>query len=199
MSSAGYTLEVIEGADSGRTVRLDTPLEIGRDQGLGLVLDDPQASRRHARVTLGEAGPVVEDLGSSNGTFVNDQPVERSRRLVPGDHLLIGTTVVQVHDARYAGSVSGVRAVPPVTALGVDVLEPSHSGHSATEPDPHPSFRAPEGEPGYVPSAQASPVGRDYEAVAALADGRLKRQTSVAAFGFLSIAALAVIAYFGAA
>lgn len=208
MSAAAYVIEVIEGADAGHRLDVGASLEIGREAGLPLTLDDDQASRRHARITVDDAGLSVVDLGSLNGTFVNAQPVESSRRLVAGDHLLIGTTVLELRDAREAaGSPSGVLAVPPVTQLAAEVLSTGQAGagqagdDAAPDPDPPPPFRAAEREPGYVaaaPGTEGHSPGSNYEAVAALVDGRVKRRTSATAFAFLSIAALVVIVYFGA-
>ena len=53
----------------------DRPVTIGRADDNVLVLDDPMVSKRHAKVTAGAAGPAIEDLGSYNGTYVNDRPV----------------------------------------------------------------------------------------------------------------------------
>ena len=205
MTGPAYVIEVIEGADAGRKLELGAPLEIGREPGLALVLDDEQASRRHALITLDGAVAVVEDLGSLNGTFVNDQPVERPRRLVSGDRVLIGTTVVELRDARdVARQPSAVLAVPHVTEVEAHVLNPGQAGEFPPAPEPEPALRTTESVPGYVP-AKSSPAdlpvpapSANYEAVAALVDGRVKHRTSVAAFGFLSLAALAVIVYFGA-
>lgn len=53
---------------------------VGRDDDCGLRLEDPTVSRRHARVTAGSTSVIVEDLGSSNGTWINgvraDAPIE---------------------------------------------------------------------------------------------------------------------------
>ena len=76
--------------------------------GLG---DDPEISRRHARLVRGESGELtVEDLGSSNGTFVNGDRLQAVRTLQVGDVVRMGKTVLQVTDA------SG--RVPELTRLG---------------------------------------------------------------------------------
>lgn len=62
---------------------------IGRADDNDLVLDSPKVSRRHARITCDAGTCRVEDLGSSNGTFVNGQPVTRTA-LSPGDRLRVG-------------------------------------------------------------------------------------------------------------
>lgn len=70
----------------------DVPVLIGRDPLCDIVLDDLQASRRHARIALDPSGAhFIEDLGSRNGTLVNGQPVRR-HPLAPGAHIQIGAT-----------------------------------------------------------------------------------------------------------
>ncbi len=66
-------------------------LAIGRAPDSQVVLADPLASSRHARLVAEPGGVVVEDLDSTNGTFVNDQQVSR-QLLAPGDRLRIGQT-----------------------------------------------------------------------------------------------------------
>jgi pSer/pThr/pTyr-binding forkhead associated (FHA) protein len=123
---AGLTLEIVEGAQAGRQVQLDSVVDIGRDASLPLHLDeDGQVSRRHARVTAQGGQAVVEDLGSTNGTFVNDQPIHSPRELRPGDRVRIGLTVLQVRSkAQVQDRPSAVRPVPQVTALDASVLNP---------------------------------------------------------------------------
>lgn len=86
------TLRVVAGRDLLRFVSLrpGDDLVIGRDEAAALVLVDPSVSRRHARVTCDPSGAIaIEDLGSTNGTAVNGQPVRRAQ-LRPGDQLEIG-------------------------------------------------------------------------------------------------------------
>jgi len=86
------TLHFIAPGQPSRTVFLSRlPFTIGRRRGCDLVLSDPQASRTHARISAQDGAFVLEDLGSTNGTFVNDQRVQR-QVLRPGDEIQIGQT-----------------------------------------------------------------------------------------------------------
>ena len=69
---------------------------IGRVAGCEVQLDDTSVSRQHARIELGDGRATVVDLGSQNGTLVNNQRVER-RDLVGGDVLTVGTAVLVFH------------------------------------------------------------------------------------------------------
>jgi hypothetical protein len=73
------------------------PLTAGRGEANDLALEgDEFASSRHARFETRRDGVWVEDLGSTNGTYVNGVKLTRSRRLVPGDIVRVGET-----DLRY--------------------------------------------------------------------------------------------------
>jgi RND superfamily putative drug exporter len=100
-AQAPQELEVVAGGDVGRRIALDGELLLGRTvDGDGRLGDDPETSRRHARVRRGEdGGLIVEDLGSANGTFVNGERIDERRRLGPGDELRIGHTTMRVTDA----------------------------------------------------------------------------------------------------
>ena len=123
---ADLILEIVEGNEAGRQLELDQALEIGRDQGMPVALtDDTQVSRRHARVSPQNGGAVVEDLGSSNGTFVNDQPIHSPRQLSPGDRLRIGLTVLELRSRQQVQQrPSAVQPRPQFTQVGEGVLEP---------------------------------------------------------------------------
>lgn len=76
------------------------PKTLGRDGICEVVLDDLKASRQHARIQLDENGDyLIEDLGSKNGTLINGQPLRR-HRLIPGDRIEIGTTLLIFQDAQ---------------------------------------------------------------------------------------------------
>src|SRR5215207_5494051 len=96
----------------GRELKLEADATIGRE-GCDVVLPDPEVSRRHAALRMTGSGPAVEDLGSSNGTFVNAQRIEGVRQLNEGDVVRFGNTEWELRGAPVAGA--GV-AAPQVTA-----------------------------------------------------------------------------------
>ena len=68
------------------------PLTIGKGPSTLQVADDPTVSTRHAEVALRGGLFVVTDLGSTNGTFVNNQRITQPTRLADGDLLRFGNT-----------------------------------------------------------------------------------------------------------
>jgi pSer/pThr/pTyr-binding forkhead associated (FHA) protein len=197
-------LEIVEGEEAGRQTQLDGPVEIGRDASTNLALDDEQASRRHARVSAQGDIAIIEDLGSTNGTYVNGQPIEGPRAVRPGDKIRVGLTVIELRTAQdVQRQPSVVQPIPQVTRLSQGVLEPVPERELEPEPEPAtaapPDFAVEETTPGFVPQEVADdPQARsDYGAVARLVDSRVKRQTHIASFALLAAAGLAVLLVFG--
>lgn len=79
-----------------RSVRLDGSTTIGRGVECELRLDDTYVSQQHARIFDRGGNWYVEDLGSTNGTFVNEQKLVAPAMLTPGDKIRIGTTTVEL-------------------------------------------------------------------------------------------------------
>jgi FHA domain len=85
------------GLKKGSEIEVATTTVVGRDAGAGIRLDgDEFASAQHARIELRNGGVWVEDLGSTNGTFVNGDKVKRKRRLRAGDAVRIGQTELRL-------------------------------------------------------------------------------------------------------
>jgi hypothetical protein len=78
------------GHDPGMIYDLDGDLVLGRGDHAEIRLEDPFASSRHARIYKQAGTLVVEDLRSTNGTYLNEELLETPRPLHPGDHLRIG-------------------------------------------------------------------------------------------------------------
>jgi pSer/pThr/pTyr-binding forkhead associated (FHA) protein len=202
---AELILEIVEGDEAGRQAALTGAIEIGRDRSTTLALEDDQVSRRHARVAAQDDLAVVEDLGSTNGTYVNGQPIEGPRVLRPGDRIRVGLTVLQLRTAQdVQRQPSAVLPVPQVTRLSREVLEPVPQEELAPPPPAAaaavaPAFAADETAPGFVPPevAEDAQARSDYGAVDRLVDTRVKRQTNLAVFGLLGAAGLAVLVVFG--
>lgn len=80
----------------GQVFRLTGPLVVGRSAKADIVIEDPFASERHARFGVSGGRPWVEDLGSTNGTEVNEMPVTARVELDPGDKIKIGETMMEL-------------------------------------------------------------------------------------------------------
>jgi hypothetical protein len=88
-------LVLVEGKGP-QAVDLVTPETlIGRDKSSHLTIPDASVSHRHARVYHSDGEWYVEDLGSTNGTFVNDRPLTRPVVLRPGDTVTIGRSTLE--------------------------------------------------------------------------------------------------------
>ena len=90
-------LNVIEPPEQrGQSYALDDELTVGRAAGCRITVDDSYASQLHARVYIDEGVVSLEDLGSTNGTYINREKVIGPRALYRGDRVQIGSTVFEV-------------------------------------------------------------------------------------------------------
>jgi diguanylate cyclase (GGDEF)-like protein len=86
-------LVVIYGHELGRKHGLDSPsLTLGRSNKCDIQIDQESVSRAHSKITNAGRSVRIRDLGSTNGTYVNDELVEE-RTLVDGDFIKIGRTI----------------------------------------------------------------------------------------------------------
>jgi len=95
--SDGYALKFISGKYQGGEFPLkgDKQLIIGRSSELDIVLVEDMVSRKHAKISITGGKISIEDLGSTNGTFVNGEKVKTSR-LKEGDRILVGTSILKL-------------------------------------------------------------------------------------------------------
>lgn len=85
---------------AGAVFALDAVTTLGRDLGSSVVLDDPYASAQHAVLTFRGSAWYVEDLGSTNGTYVAGTLVSRIARLGYGDEIQIGEVRMRLERGR---------------------------------------------------------------------------------------------------
>ncbi len=94
----GFALTVVRGPTAGLTFVLkDGTTTVGRHAASDIFLDDITVSRHHCRFIVGGKDLVVEDSGSTNGTYVNSQRVDREE-LAPGDEVIVGKFHLIVSD-----------------------------------------------------------------------------------------------------
>ena len=85
---------VIYGVELGRKYDLvDQTLVVGRSSKADIQIDQESVSRSHAQIVARDGVVTVEDLGSTNGTIVNDEPIEGSYQLRHGDLIKVGRTI----------------------------------------------------------------------------------------------------------
>ncbi len=93
----GARLVVLAPAPMAGTVfDLQSETTIGRAPGCGVVVDDPRVSKLHARLFHSGGRWVVEDLGSTNGTLLNDHVLDLAKNVGPGDRIQVGEHVLEL-------------------------------------------------------------------------------------------------------
>jgi len=198
---ADLVLHIVEGPHDGES---EIPLtgqgavEIGHADGLDLTLSDAHVSERHARIMSTAGEFVVEDLGSEDGTYVNEQPIHAPRALQPGDQIRIGLTVLELQPA----------GATPIRPQAPELPDADHVFHHVPEealstpdidPDAPPAFLVAEQPPGFVPQAVVDETIErpDSPLLRAWRDTHVKVQTEVAAFALLAVAGLGVGVWLG--
>jgi pilus assembly protein CpaF len=146
-----FKLSVRQGPRPNLVFELDKPsYVIGREAGNDLVIEDPQVSRRHAQLTQQGSSYLIEDIGSTNGTYVNGKRVTAPTLLMNGDMVGLADTVI-----------IAVQVSLPVGGEATVVSDAAHYS-----PPTVPAFTPPPVQPqpvpqtpAYVPPpAQAQPV-----------------------------------------
>jgi hypothetical protein len=114
-----HALRFISGKYQGGEFPLEPEREIvvGRSSELDMVLVEDMVSRKHAKISTTGGQIVIQDLGSTNGTFVNGEKV-RKTRLKEGDRILIGTSILKVVASAAAGGLSQSKAREQLEAVG---------------------------------------------------------------------------------
>jgi predicted component of type VI protein secretion system len=156
MASGTYQFVMNTGPNPGKIYELtQDEITIGRDIANNIVVNDAEVSRRHARLRMQAGNYILEDLGSTNGSFVNGQRLMGPHALRPGEEIMFGDHVTFSFEVRQFDPnatlissqsypretyrVSPEEAVPPTTptpsALG---YQPVYSGQVPLSPaDPY--------------------------------------------------------------
>jgi hypothetical protein len=158
---------------------------MGRDVSNDIVLADTEVSRQHARITKTPGGFVFEDLGSTNGSFINGERLLAPRVLKPGDLLGLGENVTLTFDA--------VAPEAAATVIGGQEERPAAQPPVA-QPRPAPAAQPAPAQPAPQPKApvQAAPAAA-APAPARPSSGRKRPVWMIAGIGCLSIAIVCAV------
>ncbi len=144
--ASSIRLVLKSGPTPGKAFPLEKPeIFIGRDLANDIVINDPEVSRRHARLSNQGNQFIIEDLGSTNGTSVNGQRLTGPYMLRPGEQITFGERVNLV--------VEEVKTV--------DIGQPS------AQVQPPPAYEAPQRQPVYPPPPVTPPAQEAYPPAAA--------------------------------
>ena len=122
MQGTAY-LQIIDGVGVGTVREIDKPLlVIGRNLDCDLCIKNLDASRNHARIICEQDEFLLEDTHSTNGTFLNGEPISSQQRLVEGDRIRVSDTIFEFHRTR------GAQAPSPAAAAAPEVSVADESG-----------------------------------------------------------------------
>lgn len=139
---------------------------VGRSRTCGLRIPDPSVSRRHFRLLVGDGTLTLQDLGSSNGTFVNDQPVHDRLPLGDGDLVRAGDIVflVQIRDLAADDDTVDERGRSAETVLLEHDFLNQVADQAAAKSDPDPPAPIKPFETARIDIGSIAPPGDEAEA-----------------------------------
>ena len=151
--SGSFRLIVRRGPQPNQVYELNKDvITMGRDITNDLVINDPEVSRHHCRLTRTSSGYTLEDLGSTNGTFVNGQRLSAARPLANGDMVGLGETVTMAFEALAvaAGAERGATVAGASPPPGYPPQPRAQWEQPRQPPQPPPVYAQPQpGQPPY--------------------------------------------------
>jgi pSer/pThr/pTyr-binding forkhead associated (FHA) protein len=160
--SDSFRLIVRRGPQPNQTYDLNKDIiTLGRDITNDIVINDPEVSRHHMRLTRGAGGYTLEDLGSTNGTFVNGQRLTGAKPLNNGDMIGLGETVTLGYEM-IRERPAGAPSEEPVTAPSPAAPRPLTTPPPPVPQQPPYSYSQ-QPAPSYSPPPPQAPPGPGYD------------------------------------
>jgi pSer/pThr/pTyr-binding forkhead associated (FHA) protein len=155
--AAQFQFVIRSGPNTGKVFPLDAPeIIVGREASNRVAINDAEVSRKHAKLTLHGSAYVIQDLGSTNGTFVNGQRITSTRVLNPGDSVSFGENIVLGYEGIVDPNVTVIASAPlPKTAAPIQRPAPAPV---FTPPVPAPAYTPPTPTPSYSSRVPAAPL-----------------------------------------
>jgi predicted component of type VI protein secretion system len=168
MAAQSFHLVMRAGPNPGKTYELaQSEITIGRDNANRVVVNDAEVSRKHARLVAQGGGYVIEDLGSTNGTFVEGQRLMGPHLLRPGETIMLGEKIsLSFETIETNADATLPQASPPTPMETYRVTPTPEPGYppapQAYEPSPPPPYQPP---PAYQPPPPPvyQPTPKAYE------------------------------------
>lgn len=164
MASQSYQLVVNSGPNPGKVYPLtQDEIVIGRDPTNDIVINDAEVSRKHARLMLQAGSYILEDLGSTNGTYVGGQKLMGPHTLRSGELIMLGENVALVFQAPQFDPDATVIGGQPLSSSSEPAMEskPSTPVPSYQAPPPRVAQPAPQQPPAFseqIPSSFSTPL-----------------------------------------
>lgn len=165
MASQSFQLVLRTGPNPGKVFALNkNEMYIGRDINNEIVINDAEVSRKHARLLAQAGGYLLEDLGSTNGSFVNGQRLVGPHVLRPGEMIMFGENVSLAFELVYDADATVIGAPPPAaTYTPPQPAAPQYQPPAqVVQPAPQPVVQPRSVYTGQVPQGPAEPY---YEPV----------------------------------
>jgi hypothetical protein len=114
--AAQFQFVIRSGPETGKIYPLEGPeIIVGRDASNSVAINDAEVSRIHAKVSLHGSAYTIQDLGSTNGTFINGQRIKSTQVLNPGDTVSFGENIVMMYEAAYDPNATVASGQAPKT------------------------------------------------------------------------------------
>lgn len=132
-----FRLVVRRGPQPNQVYELNKDIiTIGRDITNDITINDPEVSRHHMRFTRGAGGFTLEDLGSTNGTFVNGQRLTGAKPLSNGDMIGLGETVTLGYEMARTAPTPGAEMMPTASNQTARQQQQPPPGQAMPSPQP---------------------------------------------------------------
>jgi hypothetical protein len=151
--AAQFQFVMRSGPDLGKAYPLEgTEIMIGREANIGISINDAEVSRKHAKLTMQGLAYVLQDLGSTNGTFVNGQRLTGPQALNPGDSISLGENIVLQYEGTLDPNATVLSHKASSTAVSAQKPAPMPAPTPAPAPSPAPVYA------GQMPSGPVQPA-----------------------------------------
>ena len=169
MAAPSFQVTMRSGPTPGKTFPLEKEeILLGRDLANDIPISDPEVSRRHARFIMQGESIMVEDLGSTNGTFLNGQRISSAQQLRVGDVITLGEDIVLAFEqVGYDPDATVVSSQADLTAQSVPEPAPAYQPQPTPAPRPVPQpAPQPTPAPAAYPEQAARPKPKDKKKMA---------------------------------